>query len=83
MPERIDELTVEELQRKKLDLRKEMRELRFNMIVGQVGNPLRKRTARRTVARIETLLNEYKKGIRKPRGQGTAGGEAATKEGEK
>ena len=83
MPERIDELTIDELERKKAALRKEMRELRFNVIVGQVGNPLRKRTARRTVARIETLLNEYKMGIRKPRGQAPAAKETKTKEGEK
>lgn len=59
------ELTVKELQTKREDLKKEYREERFNRVLGHVDNPLKVRILRKQIARISTILNEVKLGIRK------------------
>jgi large subunit ribosomal protein L29 len=53
------ELTFEELLNKREDLKKQYRDLRFNMVVGNVDNPLRKRTLRREIARLNTLIYNH------------------------
>jgi len=58
------ELTLKELLTKREDLKKEYRELRFNLVVGHVDNPVRKRVLRREIARLNTMIHEYKLGIR-------------------
>lgn len=58
------ELTLKELLTKREDLKKEYRELRFNLVVGHVDNPVRKRVLRREIARMNTMIHEYKLGIR-------------------
>ena len=52
------DLKKEELDAKRLDLRKKYFDLRFQMVVGHVENPLEKRTLRRQIARVETLINQ-------------------------
>ncbi len=53
------ELTFEELLTKQEELKKKYRELRFNMVVGHVDNALEKRTLRRQIARVNTLIYNH------------------------
>ena len=53
------ELTFEELLYKREELTKAFRELRFDMVVGHVDNPLQKRTLRRQIARLNTLIYNH------------------------
>ncbi|MCX8012790.1 MAG: 50S ribosomal protein L29 [Rectinema sp.] len=52
------ELKLEELLIKREELRKKYFDLRFQMVVGHVENPLEKRNLRRQIARIETRIAE-------------------------
>ena len=52
------DLKLEELLVKREDLRKKHFDLRFQMVVGHVENPLEKRNLRRQIARVETLINQ-------------------------
>jgi len=54
-----NDLTFEELLTKREELKKQYRELRFNMVVGHVDNPLQKRTMRRQIARLNTLIYNH------------------------
>jgi large subunit ribosomal protein L29 len=65
MKDSFKDLTAEELRVKREELRKQYRDLRFNMVVGHVDNPLMKRTLRRKLARVYTLIREQELGIRK------------------
>ncbi len=62
-----NEMTVPELKHKLGDLKEELRNLRFSKVIGQVANTGRLRVVRRSIARINTIVNEYARGIRKPR----------------
>ena len=53
------ELTFEELLTKREELKKKYRDLRFNMVVGHIDNPLEKRTLRRQIARVNTLIYNH------------------------
>ncbi|MFA5853163.1 MAG: 50S ribosomal protein L29 [Spirochaetales bacterium] len=55
------ELKFEELLAKRVDLRKKYFDLRFQMVVGHVENPLERRNLRRQIARAETLINQAKR----------------------
>jgi large subunit ribosomal protein L29 len=57
--------TVDELEVKLKQMREELFNLRFRNSVQQLDNPLRLREARRDIARLETVLSEHRKGIRK------------------
>ena len=59
-----NDLTLKELLTKREDLNKEYRDLRFNLVVGHVDNPVRKRVLRREIARLNTMIHEYELGIR-------------------
>ena len=50
------ELKLEELVAKRDELRKKYFDLRFQMVIGHVENPLQKRTIRRQIARLNTLI---------------------------
>jgi len=52
------ELKFEELVAKREELRKKYLDLRFQMVIGHVENPLQKRTMRRQIARLNTLICE-------------------------
>lgn len=52
------EMTPEELGREEQDLRKELFNLRFQQVLGQVENPLRIREVRRTIAKVKTAVRE-------------------------
>lgn len=52
------DLKMEEMLVKRDELRKKYFNLRFQMVVGHVENPLEKRNLRRQIARIETRIAE-------------------------
>lgn len=55
------DLKMEEMLVKRDELRKKYFDLRFQMVVGHVENPLEKRNLRRQIARIETRIAEAKR----------------------
>ena len=68
MKDSYKDLTPEELKVKRAELVKQYDEVRFNGIIGHLDNPLSKRTVRRRLARVTTLLREHELGIRKRQG---------------
>ncbi|MBN1410479.1 MAG: 50S ribosomal protein L29 [Spirochaetales bacterium] len=65
MKNSFNDLTFKELQAKHNELIKKYRDIRFGMKIRHVDNPLEKRTVRRKLARVITLLHEFRLGIRK------------------
>ncbi len=64
MKDSFNDLSYPELLTKQQELRKQYRDLRFNMVIGHVDNPLQKRRIRRQIARLYTIIHEYDSGIR-------------------
>ena len=58
-------LSPDELGSKLVELQSEMENLQLQKATHQLSNPLRIRTVRRDIARVMTLINEHKTGIRK------------------
>ena len=54
----IREMGLEEMQRKRDDLREEMFNLRFQHGVGQLENTAKLKQTKRDIARVETLIKE-------------------------
>ena len=52
-------LTSPELIVKREELNKKYMELRFQMVVGHVENPLQKRMMRRQIAQLNTLIHQH------------------------
>jgi len=52
-------LTYPELKVKRDELKRKYLDLRFQMVVGHVDNPLQKRNMRRQVARLNTLIHAH------------------------
>ena len=52
------ELSYAELVAKRDDLKKKYMDLRFQMVIGHVDNPMQKRTMRREIARLNTLIHQ-------------------------
>ena len=53
------DLTFQELLAKREELRKKYRDLRFDVVVGHVENPLQRRTLRRQLARLNTRIYNH------------------------
>jgi len=51
-------LSFAELKAKRDELNRKYMELRFQMVVGHVDNPLQKRTMRRQIAKLNTLIRQ-------------------------
>ena len=64
MKDSFNDLTYQELLTKREELKKQFRELRFDLVLRHVDNPLQKRTLRRQIARLNTIIHEYETGIR-------------------
>lgn len=64
MKKTFNDLTYAELVNKKEDLHKEYLKLRMDKVLGHLENPLRLRTVRRDIARVNTIIHEYALGIR-------------------
>jgi len=58
----IKKMTSEELEKKLLDFKSELLNLRFQLAINQLENPMRIKTVKKDVARIKTILNERSKG---------------------
>jgi len=58
-------LSADELDAKLSELNEEMGNLQLQKATHQITNPLRIRLVRRDIARVKTLISEYKQGIRK------------------
>ena len=65
MKDSFKDLTYKELITKREELTKQFRDIRFDMVVGHIDNPLQKRGLRRKIARLNTIIHEYDIGIRK------------------
>ena len=58
MAKKEKELSYSELVAKRNELKKKYMDLRFQMVIGHVDNPLQKRTMRREIARLNTLIRQ-------------------------
>jgi len=52
-------LSYPELKAKRDELKKKYMEVRFQLVIGRVDNPLQKRTMRRQIARLNTLIHAH------------------------
>ena len=52
------ELSYSELVTKRNELKKKYLDLRFQMVIGHVDNPMQKRTLRREIATLHTLIRQ-------------------------
>jgi large subunit ribosomal protein L29 len=52
-------LSFPELKAKRDELNKKYMELRFQVVIGHVDNPLQKRIMRRQIARLNTLIRQH------------------------
>ena len=50
-------LSFPELKAKRDEMKKKYMELRFQMVIGHIDNPLQKREMRRQIARLNTLIH--------------------------
>ncbi len=57
----VRDLTVQELENKLVDLKKELFALRFQHTVNQLDNPARLKAVKKDIARIRTILTEKTK----------------------
>ncbi|MFP4301456.1 MAG: 50S ribosomal protein L29 [Spirochaetaceae bacterium] len=53
------DLTFEELVAKREEIKKKYFDLRMDMVMGHVDNPMQKRTLRRQLARLNTLIYNH------------------------
>lgn len=65
MKDSFKDLRYPELVTKREEIKKKYLDLRFDMVVHHVDNPLERRNLRRQLARLNTILHEYALGIRK------------------
>jgi large subunit ribosomal protein L29 len=65
MKDSFKELSYPELLAKREEMKKQYNDVCANMIIGHVDNPLSKRTARRRLARVTSIIREFELGIRK------------------
>ena len=80
MKDSFNDLAYGELLMRRDELRKQYRDVRFNLVVGHVDNPLQLRTLRRKLARLNTIVHEYDLKIRQPQTAAAAGANQAEAE---
>ena len=54
----IRELTVEELQEKLKTLKEELFNLRFQLAINQLDNPMRIKAVKKDIARVQTVIRQ-------------------------
>ena len=64
MKNSFSDLNYDELLTKQEELKRQYREARFNKVIGHLENPLELRTLKRSMARVNTIIHEYKLRIR-------------------
>lgn len=57
-PTEVRQLSAEELESKLKDLKAELFNLRFQLTINQLDNPMRIKTVKKDIARIKTVLRE-------------------------
>ena len=57
-PSDFREMTVDELKQEEANLRKELFNLRFQKVTGELENPMRIRQTRKDIARVLTVITE-------------------------
>jgi len=57
----LKDLSADDLRKKESDLREELFNLRFQKKVGQMENPLKIRSLRRDIARVQTLMSDRRR----------------------
>lgn len=57
-PAELREMTVEELKQKEQELRKELFNLRFQKVTGEIQNPNRIKEVKKDIARILTIIKQ-------------------------
>ncbi|MBP0954505.1 MAG: 50S ribosomal protein L29 [Oscillospiraceae bacterium] len=57
----VRDMTVQELENKLVDLKKELFALRFQHTVNQLDNPARLKDVKKDIARVKTILTEKSK----------------------
>ena len=62
--EEIKQLPLEELKIRLRDVEEELANLKFQLALRQLDNPLKVRHTRKDVARLKTVIREYEMGIR-------------------
>jgi len=62
--EEIKQLPLEELKIRLRDVEEELANLKFQLALRQLDNPLKVRHTRKDVARLKTVIREYEKGLR-------------------
>ncbi len=65
MRDSFKDCSYKELISKRDECSKKYKDVRFNVVVGHVENTLERRILRRKIARLNTLIHEFKIGIRK------------------
>ena len=50
--------SIDELKQDEIDLRKELFNLNFQKVTGEIENPMRIRRVRKNIARVLTVMNE-------------------------
>ena len=65
MKNTFNDLSLEELIAKRDELTGKLKDTRFQMVMGHVDNPLEKRNLRRSIARLNTMIQEHESGERK------------------
>ncbi len=63
--EEIKQLPLEELKARLKDTQDELQNLRFQLLLHQLDNPLKVRLVRKDIARLKTVIKEYESGLRK------------------
>lgn len=66
-PDKMRELSDAELEEKGKDLQEELFNLKFQLAIGQIENPLKIRQVRRDIARVKTILWDRKQAFVKRR----------------
>jgi len=56
--EKIRNMSPKELAAEEMKLKKELFNLRFQHVTGQLDNPLKMRDLKRTIARVKTVMRE-------------------------
>lgn len=62
-PSELRKLTVDELNQEETNLRKELFNLRFQKVTGEIENPMRIRQTRKDIARVLTVITEKSKEV--------------------
>ncbi len=64
-PSELRNMTADELKQEEANLRKELFNLRFQKVTGEIENPMRIKETRKDIARVLTVITEKSKEVNK------------------